>query len=438
MRSDDTIYAAASGFGRAAVCVIRISGPRTRTILDRLAGGAPAPRRLSLRPLRDASSGEALDRALVAWMPGPESFSGEDQAELHIHGGLAVREAVLRALGDVEGCRPAEPGEFTRRAFLNGRMDLSRVEGLADLIDAETEAQRRQALRQLEGSLGTLVEGWRETLIEALALLEAALDFSDEGDVTGPLEAEARALVTKVGDDVQAHLAHGIRGERLREGFTVVIAGPPNAGKSTLLNAIARRDVAIVSPVPGTTRDSIEVRCDLDGLPVTFVDTAGLRDSTDIVEQEGIARARARAARADLVLLLQAPDVPRASDASVIDGGGPVLTVATKRDIGAPRPAVDAAVSAHTGEGVPDLLARIAALASATVGQGDAVLTRERHRRALERVAEGLECLRDGDTAAELAAEDVRLALRALGEITGRVDVEDVLDQVFAKFCIGK
>jgi tRNA modification GTPase len=281
------------------------------------------------------------------------------------------------------------------------------------------------------------VEGWRETLIEALALLEAALDFSDEGDVTGPLEVDARAAVATVRDEVQAHLAQGIRGERLREGFTVVIAGPPNAGKSTLLNAIARRDVAIVSPVPGTTRDSIEVRCDLDGLPVTFVDTAGLRDSTDAVEQEGIARARARAERADLVLLLQAPDVPDASDASVVDGAGPVLTVATKRDIGVPSPNVDAAVSAHTGEGVPGLLARVAALASATVGQGDAVLTRERHRRALERAAAALGRLRD-DTATELAAEDVRLALRALGEITGRVDVEDVLDRLFATFCIGK
>jgi tRNA modification GTPase len=372
-------------------------------------------------------------------MPGPHSFTGEDQAELHIHGGIAVRQAVLGALSRVEGCRPAEAGEFTRRAFLNERMDLSQVEGLADLIDAETEAQRRQALRQLEGHLGDLVEGWRERLIEALALLEAALDFSDEGDVVGPLEAEAAALLASVRSQIEECLARGSGGERVRDGFTVVIAGPPNVGKSTLLNAIARREVAIVSDIPGTTRDAIEVRCDLDGLPVTFVDTAGLRDSTDVLEQAGMSRTRARAARADAVLLLQAPDVTASETTLELDRSAvPVLKVSTKGDLGAVTCPVDAAVSARTGEGMADLLARISEVAETALGHGDAILTRERHREALERTASALVRAEAVDGETELAAEDVRLALRALGQITGRVDVEDVLDRLFATFCIGK
>jgi tRNA modification GTPase len=437
LRSDDTIFAAASGFGRAAVAVVRISGPETRAILDSLAGGVPPPRRLSLRTLRD-SRGEALDEALVAWMPAPHSFTGEDQAELHIHGGLAVRQAVLGALSRIEGCRLAEAGEFTRRAFLNGRMDLSRVEGLADLIQAETEAQRRQALRQLEGSLGGLVERWREDLIQALALLEAALDFSDEGDVAGPLEAEATMIATATAAQIDAAIADAGRGERLRDGFTVVLAGPPNAGKSTLLNALARRDVAIVSDVPGTTRDAIEVRCDLGGLPVTLVDTAGLREAAEAVERDGIARTRAHAAAADLVMWLVAPDGPAHNSAMPHDVAVG-LRLGTKADLGRAYPDdVDMAVSARTGEGIPDLLAELRARAETALGHGDAVVTRERHRRALERAGEALGRVRPGRLETELVAEDVRLALRALGEITGRVDVEDVLDRLFATFCIGK
>jgi tRNA modification GTPase len=437
LRSDDTIFAPASGFGRSAVTVIRISGTRSREILERLTAGLPPPRRLSLRTLRDAA-GEALDASLVAWMPGPHSFSGEDQAELHIHGGPAVRQAVLGTLSRIEGCRPAEPGEFTRRAFLNARMDLSRVEGLADLIDAETEAQRRQALRQLEGRLGNLVEQWRERLIEALALLEAAVDFSDEGDVTGPLEAEANALVAIVRDGIDQRFAEGTRGERLRDGYTVVLAGAPNAGKSTLLNALARRDVAIVSEIPGTTRDAIEVRCDLDGLPVTFVDTAGLREAAEPIELEGMARTRARATAADLVVWLVAPD--RDADDSPAVCGVPVgLRLGTKADLGRsyPQP-VEASVSAQTGEGIRELLDLMRDRAEAAFGQGDAVVTRERHRRALERAGAALDRAAAPDLATELAAEEVRLALRALGEVTGRVDVDDVLDRLFATFCIGK
>ena len=432
----DTIFAPASGHGRAAVAVIRLSGPACRAVLERMAGGVPPPRRLSLRILV-GPDGEPLDRALVAWMPGPHSFTGEDQAELHLHGGLAVRAAVLGTLSRFPGCRPAEPGEFTRRAFLAGRMDLSAVEGLADLVDAETEAQRRQALRQLEGRLGGLVEAWRERLVRTLALLEAALDFSDEGDVPATLEEQAAGEIAALGSEFDRALADGHRGERLRDGFVVVLAGPPNAGKSTLLNALARRDVAIVSEIPGTTRDAIEVRCDLAGLPVTFVDTAGLRETADPVEREGVARTRAHVEGADLVLWLVPPEGEPPPD-----GGpppGPGLRVGTKADLG-PAAGVDLAVSAKTGAGLPALLDRVAGEAERALGAGDAVLTRARHRAALERAGAALARAAGALAGAqvELAAEDVRLALRALGEITGRVDVEEVLDRLFATFCIGK
>jgi tRNA modification GTPase len=433
-----TIFAVATGFGRAAISVIRISGPQTRFILETIAGGVPQPRRLVLRRLRAPSSGEALDQALVAWMPAPHSFTGEDQAELHVHGGVAARTAVVRALAQLPGCRAAGPGEFTRRAFINGRMDLSGVEGLADLIDAETEAQRRQALRQLEGALGGLAEAWREQLIEALALLEAALDFSDEGDVPAHLESSAAAAVQELAASIGQSLADARRGERLRDGFVVVLAGPPNAGKSTLLNALARRDVAIVSEMPGTTRDSIEVRCDLSGLPVTFVDTAGLRGSDDPIEQAGMARTRARLGTADLTLWLIPPDAP--GETAVPSATGPVLKLATKSDLSAAAGEADLSVSAATGTGLQALLDRIEQEAAAALGHGDAVITRERHRDALTRACDALQrtgkALAEGRT--ELAAEDVRLALRAIGEITGRVDVEQVLDRLFATFCIGK
>ncbi|HEY8383916.1 MAG TPA: tRNA uridine-5-carboxymethylaminomethyl(34) synthesis GTPase MnmE [Microvirga sp.] len=431
--STDTIFAAASGQGRAAVHVIRISGPASRTILETLAAPLPPPRRLSLRVLSRPGSTEILDEALVAWMPGPGSFTGEDQAELHIHGGLATRAAVLRALADCPGCRPAEPGEFTRRAFLNGRMDLTRVEGLADLIDAETEAQRRQALRQLGGELGSATEAWREALLQGLALLEASLDFTDESDVPEELEQEVANRFREVHAQIGAVLARG-SGERLRDGLTVVLAGPPNAGKSTLLNALARRDVAIVSPVPGTTRDAIEVRCDLGGWPVTFVDTAGLRESTDPVERIGMERARARAAEADLVLWLVPPE----------GAGEPppvrVLPVATKADL-AGGASAELQVSAATGAGMAELLDQVQQAAEHSFAGGEALLTRERHRLALERAHEGLAraiALIESGSALELAAEDARLAARAIGQITGRVDVEDVLDRLFAGFCIGK
>ncbi|WP_112661948.1 tRNA uridine-5-carboxymethylaminomethyl(34) synthesis GTPase MnmE [Microvirga flavescens] len=436
MRSDDTIFATASGFGRAAICVVRISGDRSRFILETIAGGTPQPRHLSLRLLRDPATGEPLDQALVAWMPGPHSFTGEDQIELHIHGGLATRSAILRVLGSLDGCRAAEAGEFTRRAFLNGRMDLTRVEGLADLIDAETEAQRRQALFQLEGRLGNAAEAWREEVLQTLALLEAALDFADEGDVPETLEADAanrlRALHRQIGLSLTQP-----SGERLREGLIVVLAGAPNAGKSTLLNALAQRDVAIVSPIAGTTRDVIEVKCDLGGLPVLIVDTAGLRESGDVIEQEGVARALARAGEADIVLWLVPPEgAPLAPPP-----GRRIVRVGTKGDLNRNRDDCDLLISAATGEGMAELLALLRQEAEASLGQGDAVITRERHRRALERAYQALARalgLLDRGEASELATEDVRLAAHALGEITGRIDVEDVLDRLFSNFCIGK
>jgi tRNA modification GTPase len=436
MRSDDTIFATASGHGRAAVCLIRISGPESRTVLERMTERMPEPRRAVVRTLKHPTTGEPLDQALVLWMPGPGSFTGEDQAELQIHGGLATRAAVLRALGAIDNCRPAEAGEFTRRAFLNGRMDLAQVEGLADIIDAETEAQRRQAMLQLGGRLGNAAENWRESVLQVLALLEASLDFSDEGDVPEDLEQEILGMIDRVRGEIGGAMANR-SGERLREGLTVVLAGPPNAGKSTLLNALARRDVAIVSPVAGTTRDVIEVHCDLGGLPVIIVDTAGLRESGDMIEQEGVSRARARAQDADLVLWL----VPPEGGESEPPQAQRLLRVGTKSDLNRVRHDCDLTIAAATGEGLPELIARLEEEASALMGQGDAILTRERHRKALERAHAALERARAmlvGHGPLELAAEEVRLAARAIGEITGRVDVEDVLDRLFSSFCIGK
>ncbi len=434
MSDPPTLFAPASGFGRAAIAVIRVSGPAAGAVLTALAGPLPAPRRLSLRTLRDPADGAILDRALIAWMPGPSTVTGEDMAELHLHGGVAVRAGVIRALTAFPGCRPAEAGAFTRRAVLNGRMDLTEAEGVADLIEAETEAQRRQALRQLDGALGRQVAAWRDEAIDCLAAAEAALDFSDEGDVDDT--ALDRALfdrAARLRAAIAAALADGRRGERVREGFWVVLAGPPNAGKSTLLNALSRRDAAIVSPVPGTTRDAIEVRLDLGGLPVMLVDTAGLRETHDPVEAEGIRRTRRRMAEADLVLML-VPPVPKATEPAAT---GRVLRVRTKADL-ADGSGGGLAVSALTGQGMPALLEAIAAEAEAALGGGDALITRERHRDALERCVAHLDRLPAVAAMPELVAEDLRLAVRALGEVGGHVGIEAVLDRLFSGFCIGK
>lgn len=441
MTESDTLFAPATGFGRAAVSVIRVSGPGARAVLAALVGTLPPPRRLSLRTLRDPLDGTELDRALVAWFPGPETYSGEDMAELHLHGGTAVRMGVLTALARMPGCRAAGPGAFTRRAVLNGRMDLAEAEAVADLIDAETEGQRRQALRQLDGTLSRQVAAWREAAIDCLAAAEAALDFADEGDVDeAGLDAALFGRVSGLRQAIATALRDGRRGERLREGFVVVLAGAPNAGKSTLLNALSRRDVAIVSDVPGTTRDAIEIRLDLGGLPVFLVDTAGLRETAEPVEAEGIRRSRARIGAADLVLALVPPDgtLPNLGELRIR-----TLPVQTKADLfaGSSQPVLPGAlaVSARTGAGLEALLDAIQGEAEAGLGTGDALVTRARHRAALEGCVAHLDRLLAGEGALpELAAEDLRLAVRSLGEVGGHVGVEDVLDRLFSGFCIGK
>jgi tRNA modification GTPase len=427
----DAIFAQASGAGRAAIAVLRISGPAAAGVLRALCGGRlPVPRRASLCRLR-APDGAVLDHALVLWLPGPASYTGEDSAELHLHGGRAVTEAVAAALV-AAGARPAEPGEFTRRAFLNGRMDLTAAEAVADLVEAETEAQRRQALRQLEGALGDLYRGWSERLLVLMAQQEALIDFPDE-DLPAEVAAVAAAETEALRTGIAAHLADDRRGERLREGLVFAVTGPPNVGKSSLVNALAGRDVAIVSPVPGTTRDALETRLVLGGVPVTLVDTAGLREVADPIEAEGVRRARAHAAAADLVIAVAEAggSAPEAAPAEAV-------LVASKIDLGGVVPPGAIGVSATTEAGLDALRERLAAEARRLTGQsGPPPLTRARHRAALQEAVAALERARAAPLP-ELRAEDLRQALRAVGRITGAVGVEDVLDRVFAAFCIGK
>jgi len=387
-----------------------------------------------LRVLRDAED-QVIDRGLVLFFPGPTSFTGEDVVEFHIHGSRAVLAALLRHLTALPGLRLAEAGEFTRRAFEAGKLDLAAVEGLADLIDSETEWQRRQALRQMDGALGILAAQWRVQLLEAMTLLAAEIDFSDEGDVEGPLHDEALQTAAGVLRSLRGALGSFAMGERVREGFVVVLAGPPNAGKSSLLNALARRDVAIVSPVAGTTRDALEVRLDLDGLPVILIDTAGLRESVDPIEVEGVRRARALVERADLVLSLRGIDSEPYRTAEEV----PQITVATKADLGGAVLPGERAISVKSGEGLPELLAAIGEYLRG-FGQGEpALLTRERHRIAVADAIAALErAIESPGGSSELLAEDIRLAVMALERLVGRIGVEDVLDHLFAGFCIGK
>ena len=445
-----TIFALSSGRGKAGIAVIRISGPGTSRALEQLAGGVTEPRKLILRTLKSPSTDELLDQALVAWFPGPHSFTGEDMAELHIHGGLAVIEGVLSALGVLDGFESAEPGAFTRRAFYNGKLDLVAIEGLADLIDAETEAQHRQAVRQMEGQLGALYENWRQSLIQVLAYVEATLDFPDEDDVPVRVSEQLRETLRQVLEEIKIHLDDNRRGERLRSGVRVVIAGPPNVGKSSLLNCLAQRDAAIVSSQAGTTRDIIEVHLNLGGMPVILVDTAGIHESADDIEKQGIERAQAQSKQADILLwLCEASDKrfqgANLADSDLIDAGVEPDLVFTKADLAEPgevRSGAEAVclISVKTGEGIEALLDYLKGQAQELVGTGhEAVLTRTRHRQALVDCCGYLEqAIAQNADAEELNAEDIRLAARALGRITGRVDVEAVLDVVFADFCIGK
>ena len=502
----ETIYALSSGRPPAAIAVVRISGPRAGAALKALTGRIPDARKAALARVR-GRDGEIVDQALALWFPGPQSETGEDVAELQLHGGHAVVAAVFTALAQIDGLRPAEAGEFTRRAFENGKLDLTAVEGLADLVMAETEGQRRQAFRQMAGALRDRSENWRRQLIQALALVEARIDFSDEADVPQDLVTPALQIARSLEGDIASVLAEGNRGERLREGFVVAIAGPPNAGKSTLLNRIAKREAAIVSPYAGTTRDVIEVHLDLGGLPVTFLDTAGIRETDDPVEREGVRRARERAAGADLILWIveagetsrpdeagngMRPDVAGNASRSSDDAGNigvllskerPVWLIRNKIDLhqglvqrneqsvqqeGKSEPSVrvnrplrnignkgltgkseiefifnesEFDVSAKTGEGFDVLLNALARHTEKFLaGAESAVVTRERHRRTLQ---DALTALRralvpDLSNREDLLAEELRLAARALGRLTGRVDVDDVLDVIFRDFCIGK
>ncbi|NXM75201.1 GTPB3 GTPase, partial [Serilophus lunatus] len=489
----DTIFALSSAPGRCGVAVIRASGPGSRGALQSLTGTPklPPPRVLALRRIRDPDTAETLDRGLVVWFPGPQSFTGEDCAELHVHGGPAVVSGVLQALGRLPGLRPADPGEFTRRAFRRGKLDLTAAEGLGDLIRAETEAQRRQALRQMEGELGRLYQRWSETLTQALAHLEAYIDFSEDdnveeevlsqgegglgggGDRDAPsllcptlatplvpaVDGTARALEQEIG----AHLQDGRRGELLRGGVHAVIAGPPNVGKSSLLNLLCQRPAAIVSPVAGTTRDVVEVALNIGGYPLVLSDTAGLRDTTDPVEREGVARARDRLCQADLVLavldatavppepaglgaalgtLLPPPSTPCVLVLNKADllrgGGGPLRDTCAQ---GPPLPPT-ALLSCKTGEGLDlllELLVReLAQLCGDPLG-GSPSLTQSRHSRHLAGCAAALARFRrERRRDLALAAEQLRLARRELGRITGHVGAEDVLDIIFRDFCVGK
>jgi tRNA modification GTPase len=459
-----TIFALSSGPGRAGVAVVRISGPAACLALDRMAAPRPPPRYAALRRIRQPLTGELLDQGLVLYFAAPASETGEDVVEFQLHGSPAVVRAVLRALASLPGYRLAEPGEFARRAFENGRMDLTAAEGLADLVDAETDAQRRQALAHASGAFGRLCDGWRAEALEARALVEAAIDFSDEADVADDAIDRARTIATRLLAALDRHLADANRGEIVREGFRVVLAGPPNAGKSSLLNALARRDVAIVSPEAGTTRDIIEAHLDLGGYRVVVADTAGLRETAGSIEQEGMRRALARAREADLVIWL----VDAAAPVWLPPPGlasRPVLVVLNKADLAGtsgvrpPAPAAapthDAstvgltpsplspplAISALTGAGLPALIGRLAAeVALRLEDVASAVMpTQARHRAALADCRRAIaRFLAPAASEPELAAEDLRLAADALGRITGRVDAEEVLGLIFGRFCIGK
>lgn len=449
--SSDTIYALASGTGRSGVAVIRISGPRSGEALKTLSDKAlPKPRTAKLWRLKDPQSGETLDDALILWFPGPASFTGDDVVELHIHGGLAVIEGVLGTLSVMDGLRLAEPGEFTRRAFENAKLDLTQVEGLADLIEAETEAQRKQALRQSEGELGAIYDGWRDQLVRAMAHFEAELDFSDE-ELPEDLHLAVVDSVKDLRAAIATHLKDGRRGERLRSGVRLAIIGPPNAGKSSFMNALAQREAAIVSDIAGTTRDVVEVHLNLGGYPLLVADTAGLRESGDVIEQEGVRRAKSWADRADIKLAVFDGAALPALDPTTLGLLKTDTLVAINKieDVSGNYPdSIDGhrvwPLSVKTGQGLDDLLSRLTDMVAdkcRTASDGPAP-TRLRHREALQRTLDALDRFIQRDNpehlGAELEAEDLRLAARELGRITGRVDVEDLLDVIFHDFCIGK
>lgn len=440
-----TIYALSTGPAPTGVAIIRVSGPRVEEIITSLCGWVPQPRVATLRALKDPSNNALIDEALVLYFKGPASFTGEDVVEFHLHGGRAVIATMLEVLSHFSDCQMAERGEFSRRGFFNGKLDLIEIEGLGDLIAAETEAQRRQALSQMQGQSSVFYEQLRERLIHAIAMVDSALDFSDEADVPEEIAGAAVPLVVAILSDIDTHLDDGNRGEILRDGFHVVLAGMPNAGKSRLLNALASRDVAIVSEEAGTTRDTIEVRLDIEGLPVKVTDTAGLRETDSRVEQEGIRRSFAQLEMSELAIWIVDGTEPHFVPPEVIKrSGGKVISLWNKADLvplsEAHKSDIDFEISADQGQGLDLVIAEIGRRARDQVGQGEgAVVTRARHRALLEEARTELEAFLDGDLEdTELRAEDLRRAAFAIGRLTGKVDVEDVLDKIFLEFCIGK
>jgi tRNA modification GTPase len=447
---EQTIFALSSGRPTSAIAVVRVSGPQAGIAITSLAGKLPTPR-MATRVLLRNGSRQPIDDAVVLWFPEPASATGEDVAEFHVHGGRAVLAALFAALSAFENVRAAEPGEFTRRAFENGKLDLTEAEALDDLIHADTDRQRRQALRQMKGLLGDKARDWRARIIEASALIEAGIDFSDEGDVPQELIKPALVKITALHSEIEEVVAAQGRSERLREGLVVAIAGPPNVGKSTLMNQLARREVAIVSPHAGTTRDVIEIQLDLDGYPVTVIDTAGIRETDDPVEQEGVRRARARAEEADLVLWMIDPQhldargevasgawiVRNKIDLETIDAAGARDSANGSRSADG---RTEFRISAAQGDGVQELIAALVGFAQDFFGSLEGgLIGRERQRQLLQETAamlyRSIAIIGSGE---ELAAEELRGAAVALGRLLGRVDVEDVLDAIFREFCIGK
>ncbi len=438
MISGDSIVALSSGRLPAGIAVIRISGPKTRFVVETIAGGMVKGRIAALRKLR-AADGSLIDNGLVLFFPGPNSFTGEDVAEFHVHGGRAVAGKMLETITGFDCVRHAEPGEFTRRAFLNGKLGLVETEALADLVNAETEAQRRFAVQNAEGAQSALYLGWRRRLIHARAMIEAEIDFSDEEGVPGSVSDTVWSDINSMIGEISRHIDGFHTAEIIRDGFEVVILGAPNAGKSSLFNALARREAAIVTDEPGTTRDLLEVVLDLNGVRVRVTDTAGLREAPGKVEAIGIEKARAKAHAADLVLLLE--DMAEPVDAGALGSDAPLLRIGTKADLArAQAGAYDAIISTKDGTGLTDLLTEIGRRAAAAIGDaGDILPSRMRHVELLSETRRFLtSALSNQERGQELRAEELRLAADRLGRIVGAVDVEDLLDVIFSQFCIGK
>jgi tRNA modification GTPase len=444
MTASDTIYAVSSGIGRSAVAIMRISGSQTSALLESISGNLPPPRRLTLRTLKDPSTGELLDKAMVVWLPGPSSFTGEDCAELHLHGSPAILSAVLELLSKWPGARPAEPGEFTQRAFLNGKMDLVEIEGLADLLEARTAAQRRQAFRQMSGQASSVFESWRHQLLEIRASIEAVVDFAEEPGVAEAAAPQIDRSIRALLGAMHAAMDRSAGSELIRDGFRVVLAGHPNTGKSSLLNALAGREAAIVSDMPGTTRDAIEVTLELDGIPVIVTDTAGLRSkAADSVELEGIRRTRQHMSGADLILWIWSADVPGSElpDSSV----QPDLAVQNKSDLASKSGLLrndrgDILASCRTRDGLQDVLTALKNMLKNRYGTVESALFVSSRQKLT--ASRSIRCLNDAlgvePDRLELKAENIRRATDEIARLTGKIDVEEWLGAIFSRFCIGK